>query len=290
MVRHRAAKVTGARLRRGVALLALSCAVSVAVAAGGTLEVIQSLRTGACPGTRAPALRHERRLDLAASLRAQGLSATQAFERSDYVADASALLHISGPAASFRQALRSSGCQTLMRRELRDVGSYHLGAETWIMLAAPYLAPTLAQQPTIAARALELVNAARRLHQRCGRRDFDAAPPLRRSAALDAIAFAHARDMAEHGYFDHQDRSGHSPAQRVRSAGYREQLVGENIAYGPGSAAEVVRGWLASAEHCENLMNPGFREMGLAYAPGRTAGRRALYWVQLLADPAQRQR
>lgn len=31
-----------------------------------------------------------------------------------------------------------------------------------------------------------------------------------------------------------------------RTAGYREQLVGENIAFGPSSPEEVVRGWLHS--------------------------------------------
>jgi uncharacterized protein YkwD len=90
--------------------------------------------------------------------------------------------------------------------------------------------------------------------------------------------------MAEHGYFEHQDLAGRSPAERVRAVGYRETLVGENIAYGPQSAEEVVRGWLDSPGHCENIMDPRFAEMGIAYAPGR-ASRHGLYWVQVLAAP-----
>jgi uncharacterized protein YkwD len=66
--------------------------------------------------------------------------------------------------------------------------------------------------------------------------------------------------------------------------GYREKLVGENIAYGPKSAEEVVQGWLSSPGHCENIMDPRFAEMGVAYAQGQ-ASKRGLYWVQLLADP-----
>jgi len=61
--------------------------------------------------------------------------------------------------------------------------------------------------------------------------------------------------MAEHNYFEHEDLSGRSPADRVRAVGYREKLVGENIAYGPKSAEEVVQGWLDSAGHCENIMD-----------------------------------
>ena len=90
--------------------------------------------------------------------------------------------------------------------------------------------------------------------------------------------------MARHDYFEHEDLSGRSPADRVRASGYHEKLVGENIAYGPGSVEEVVQGWLDSPGHCENLMDPRFAEMGIAHAAGQSA-RRGLFWVQLLAEP-----
>jgi uncharacterized protein YkwD len=70
----------------------------------------------------------------------------------------------------------------------------------------------------------------------------------------------------------------------IRARGTPEKLVGENIAYGPKSAEEVVQGWLDSPGHCGNIMDPRFAEMGIAYAAGR-ASKRGLYWVQLLADP-----
>ena len=70
----------------------------------------------------------------------------------------------------------------------------------------------------------------------------------------------------------------------MRAVGYREKLVGENIAYGPESVEEVVQGWLDSPGHCENIMDPRFAQMGIAYSAGRTS-RRGLYWVQLLAEP-----
>ena len=90
--------------------------------------------------------------------------------------------------------------------------------------------------------------------------------------------------MAAHDYFEHQDLTGRSPAQRVRAAGYGEKLVGENIAYGPKSIDEAVQGWLDSPDHCENIMDPRFSEMAVAFAPGQLS-RRGLYWVQLLAAP-----
>lgn len=90
--------------------------------------------------------------------------------------------------------------------------------------------------------------------------------------------------MAAHQYFEHQDQAGRSPADRVRAAGYAERMVGENIAYGPLSAREVIEGWLHSAEHCENLLDPRYTEMGIAYAAGR-GSHPGLYWVQLFAAP-----
>ena len=113
---------------------------------------------------------------------------------------------------------------------------------------------------------------------------FAPAPPLIFSGALTGVALGHANDMADHDYFEHKDLAGQSPADRVRASGYSEKLVGENIAYGPGTIDEVVQGWLDSPGHCENIMDPRFVEMGIAYAPGR-ATRHGLYWVQLFAEP-----
>jgi uncharacterized protein YkwD len=92
--------------------------------------------------------------------------------------------------------------------------------------------------------------------------------------------------MARHDYFEHVDLGGHTPADRVRASGYREKLVGENIAYGPTSAEEVVAGWLHSTGHCENLMDARFAEMGLAQASGQ-GSRRGLYWDQVLTQPVK---
>jgi uncharacterized protein YkwD len=141
-------------------------------------------------------------------------------------------------------------------------------------------APTAA----LADRALALVNEARARGARCGTRTFSPAPPLALSGTLGTVAYGHAADMAAHHYFEHADLAGQTPADRVRATGYREKLVGENIAYGPQTVDEAVQGWLHSPDHCENLMDPRFAEMGLAFAAGR-GSQHGLYWVQVLAEP-----
>lgn len=147
-------------------------------------------------------------------------------------------------------------------------------------------APSPSRTSITASRVLQLVNEVRARGTRCGEKAFGSAQPLQLSATLDSVAAEHAVDMARHDYFEHVDLGGHTPADRVRAAGYRERLVGENIAYGPTSADEVVAGWLHSTGHCENIMDPHFGEMGLAVSTGQ-GSRRGLYWDQLLAQPVK---
>ena len=250
------------------------------------LAAVQMLREGGCGGTLPPAppVRRSAQLDRAAEKWAAGSSPAAAADRSGYEAETTASLHIRGPESSTLQLLRQSGCRTLMNKDLRDIGVYRRSADTWIVMGAAYAIPAAKQAPVLASRALQLINEARARGMSCGEKLFAPAPPVKLSGTLGDVASGHARDMAQHDYFEHQDLAGHSPADRVRAVGYREKLVGENIAYGPKSADEVVQGWLHSPDHCENIMDPRFAEMGIAYAPGQSA-RRGLYWVQLLVEP-----
>jgi uncharacterized protein YkwD len=148
----------------------------------------------------------------------------------------------------------------------------------------PKPAPSVATfSPSLASRALQLVNDVRARGTHCGDELFGPAPPVSLSGTLDDVAGGHATDMAVKNYFEHVDPAGQSPADRVRAVGYQEKLVGENIAYGPKSVEEVVQGWLDSPGHCENIMDPRFAEMGIGLAQGHA--KRGLYWVQVLAQP-----
>jgi uncharacterized protein YkwD len=250
------------------------------------LSAVQTLREGGCGGILPAArpLNHNALLDRAAEQWAAGRSIETAAERSGYAAEAAAGLHISGPEFSTLQLIRKSGCRTVTDRGMHDIGVYRRGLDTWLVLAAASVVPARSQAPVLASRALQLVNEVRARGARCGERSFGPAPPVKLSGTLATVALGHANDMAVHNYFEHQDRSGHSPADRVRAVGYQEKLVGENIAYGPKSADEVVQGWLDSPGHCENIMDPRFAEMGIAFAAGQ-ASKHGLYWVQVLAAP-----
>jgi len=263
------------------------------------------LRAGGCGGLVpiARPLNHASVLDRAAEQWANGKSLSAAAEHSGYLVQWVAGVRLSGPDEAVIQMLRRSECHAVAGRDLRDVGVYRRGSDTWLVLASSPASAARAPPQTsfappadssgiaasspsqsLSSRALALVNAARAHGATCGSHEFGPAPPLTLSGTLASVALGHATDMARHGYFDHVDLSGQSPADRVRAVGYREKLVGENIAYGPITVEEVVQGWLHSPDHCENIMDPRFAQMGVGMATGQAA-RRGLFWVQVLAEP-----
>jgi len=108
---------------------------------------------------------------------------------------------------------------------------------------------------------------------------------LRRSPELDAAADERAQDMSARDYFAHISPDGVTPGDQIRAAGYQALLCGENIASGYSSAREVVKAWMASPSHRANILEPRYRDIGLAYseAPGTESG---VLWVQEFGEPA----
>jgi uncharacterized protein YkwD len=124
---------------------------------------------------------------------------------------------------------------------------------------------------------LENINHTRQKGCNCGIIYMPPAPPLIWNDQLEAAAIGHAEDMAAKNYFSHTSKDGRTSEDRIISAGYnfkgyRTFAVGENIAQGQLSIAEVMQGWFKSPGHCKNLMNPAFKEIGIATYNG--------YWVQ----------
>lgn len=134
---------------------------------------------------------------------------------------------------------------------------------------------TFTSDPDSAEAVLDAVNSLRAAGCKCpdGKR-YPPAPALHLNEQLTKAAQTHADDMYRRKYFSHSSRDGSEVSDRVRRAGYRWVVVGENIAQGYPTAEAVVRAWRTSAAHCSNLMEPAFRDMGL--------GQAGPYWVQNL--------
>jgi uncharacterized protein YkwD len=71
-----------------------------------------------------------------------GLLLPVASERNGYKGDFTAGLHISGPDSATLQLLRRSGCRMVAGREMRDIGVYRRGFDSWIVVASVYRLPS----------------------------------------------------------------------------------------------------------------------------------------------------
>lgn len=102
------------------------------------------------------------------------------------------------------------------------------------------------------------------------------------NARLDKAAQGHADDMLDQDYFSHTSLDGRTLSDRVNATGYQWKKVGENIGQGQTSEQEVLDGWVASAGHQANNIDPDFEEFGL----GRAGTGKDTRWVLVFGDPS----
>jgi uncharacterized protein YkwD len=131
--------------------------------------------------------------------------------------------------------------------------------------------------PQFRREFLETINHTRQKGCTCGVNYMQPAPPLVWNNNLEIAAMGHAADMYNRNYFSHTSKDGRSMEDRIVFAGYifkgyKSFAIGENIAMGQQSIAEVMQGWFKSEGHCKNLMSPTFKEVGVALNNN--------YWVQ----------
>lgn len=132
---------------------------------------------------------------------------------------------------------------------------------------------------------LGAVNQARSVNRKCGNTRHGPAPPVSWSGNLAMAAYLHSEDMAWKNFLSHTGSDSSSAGQRISRQGYPWRTYGENVAAGNPTVSSVIQGWLTSKQHCLNLMNPAFTEIGAGYVIGQFGGNPAArYWTFDLAD------
>jgi len=201
-------------------------------------------------------------------------------------------LSSNAPLAEIVEQWRDRGGEVyreVMGRDFRDVGigvAHTPGGsdDTFytFLFAVPerdyYEARTAGLKDGAAVRraVLDRVNAERRS---AGRRPLSADP------RLDVAAERHAQDMLARGYFAHASPEGKTVRQRALAAGYKWHTIGENIAEGQLSVEEVMKSWMESPHHRENILSRDFTQMGLGVAMGEGPKGFRVEWVQTFGWP-----
>lgn len=131
---------------------------------------------------------------------------------------------------------------------------------------------------------LDRVNNARSTSRMCGNDFFAATGALTWDCDLKAAAINHSNDMSSNDFFDHTGTGDSTVGTRATDMGYVWLRVGENIAAGFTTVPSVVQGWLDSPDHCSNIMNPDFTQLGTGKASD-AASTFGTYWTQVFGNP-----
>ena len=128
---------------------------------------------------------------------------------------------------------------------------------------------------------LQQINAARASARSCGVVMKPAVAALTWNTALQAAAVRHSTDMTQNNFFSHTGSDGSNAGTRATAAGYAWRSYGENIAAGQANVSTVMKGWLASEGHCNNIMNSSYNDVAVACVArsGTTYGK---YWTMVL--------
>lgn len=121
-------------------------------------------------------------------------------------------------------------------------------------------------------RAIEEMVALVNAHRRAAR-----CPELVWMQTVANAAQGHSDDMARRDYFDHRSPEGAGPTDRLAAHGVSYRSMGENIAQHPGTARDVLNGWLGSPGHRQNLERCTYTHHGIGLREG--------YWTHLFITP-----
>ena len=106
-------------------------------------------------------------------------------------------------------------------------------------------------------------------------RESNGLKPLTANWELSRIARYKSEDMSNNRYFSHTSPTYGTPFQMIKAFGLSYRSAGENIAYGYGTPAAVVNGWMNSSGHRANILNASYTQIGVGYCASGN------YWTQM---------
>ncbi|MEI6650066.1 MAG: CAP domain-containing protein [Candidatus Moraniibacteriota bacterium] len=104
-------------------------------------------------------------------------------------------------------------------------------------------------------QAIALVNQERESH---------GLPTLTVNETLARVAKSKLDDMVQKKYFAHTSPDNKTPWSFFDAAGYDYRFAGENLAIHFTNPESEHEAWMKSEKHCQNILDPRFREIGMA--------------------------
>lgn len=112
-------------------------------------------------------------------------------------------------------------------------------------------------------------------------RDKKGLQSLKENKLLNLAAYEKAKNMFEENYWAHYSPSGQDPWGFISRAGYKFSYAGENLARNFYNSEDVVKAWMASPSHRDNIVNSRYQEIGIAVVEGVLANQKTTLVVQM---------
>jgi len=100
-------------------------------------------------------------------------------------------------------------------------------------------------------------------------------PALTLDEELSKVARIKSQDMKDNNYFSHTSPTYGSPFEMMKQFGISYSSAAENIAQGQTTPEEVVKAWMNSQGHRENILNANYTHIGIGYVEDGN------YWTQM---------
>jgi hypothetical protein len=106
-------------------------------------------------------------------------------------------------------------------------------------------------------------------------------PEVHLDKKLTQAAVQKASDMVARDYWAHVSPNGTQPWYFVTNSGYAYKYAGENLARDFADPQSVVKAWMNSPTHRENLLSSRYQDIGIAVIDGQLGGRDTTLVVQM---------
>ncbi len=111
-------------------------------------------------------------------------------------------------------------------------------------------------------------------------------PPLIVNEKLSKAAQNKALDMNKNNYFSHVSPvDGKKWSNFIKESGYNYKIAGENLANGFDDVPSMVRSWMKSPSHRENILNPNVSETGVGVVFGKLNNYPTIFVAQSFGEP-----
>lgn len=109
--------------------------------------------------------------------------------------------------------------------------------------------------------------------------------PLKYNSLLSESATKKAQDMFTNNYWAHTSPNGTTPWDFFKSVGYKYSAAGENLARDFYDTDSLIKAWMNSPTHRDNIVNSKYQEIGIGVVNGVLSGVKTTLVVQHFGTP-----